>query len=326
MNEMSNYRPWGTLDWLLSKTNSVEWNLIGCVGTEERSLEVYNRLAVNLNSSKLLKIIDDDFDYSQATRDILEAKLEQVANITGDSDPNNVENHKLLESHDEILSPTEDYISGKESIILDVSSMPKRFFFPILKILFQSNDIKNLIVTYTVPQSYTKGKLSENLTEWGHLPLFSGDNKGSEMLVIGVGFDPMGIPQALSPEGDGLNIKFLFPFPAPLPSVKRAWEFVRNIEKRRSREGNNLELLRVEAKNPSDTFDRLCSLSTRGRRVDLAPFGPKAVSVAMCLYATLTESEVFYTQPKRYAPDYSTGVSEVFAYAIKLDGRSFYYL
>ncbi len=324
---MSNYRPWGTLDWLLSKTNSVAWNLIGCVGTEGRSLEVYSRLAGdNLGSSKLLKIIDEDFEYSQVTRDILEERLQQVANIAGVSELDNVEDHKLLESHDEILSPVEDYILGKQDIILDVSSMPKRFFFPILKILFQSVDVKNLIVTYTVPQLYTNGKLSENLTEWGHLPLFSGDNKGAKMLVIGVGFDPMGIPQALSPEGDGKQIKFMFPFPAPLPSVKRAWEFVRNIEKRRSREGGNLELLRVEAKNPSDTFDRLCSLSTRGQRIDLAPFGPKAVSVAMCLYATLTESEVFYTQPKRYAPDYSTGVSEVFAYAIKLDGRSFYNL
>lgn len=325
---MSNYRPWGTLDWLLSKTGNISWDFIGCVGTEDRSLEVYRRLVTNhLSSSKLLKILDEDFEYSQDTRDILENRFQQIIDIAGVSEPDNVEDHKLLESHDEILSPVEDYISGKQDIILDVSSMPKRFFFPILKTLFKYDDIKNLLVTYTVPQSYTKGKLSKNLTEWTHLPLFSGDNHDAEMRIIGVGFDPMGIPQALSPEGDGLRIKFMFPFPAPLSSVERAWEFVRNIEKRRSREGGNLELFRVEAKNPSDTFDRLCTLSARGqKKIELAPFGPKAVSVAMCLFATLTESEAFYTQPKTYAPNYSTGVSEVFAYAIKLDGRSFYYL
>ncbi len=214
-----------------------------------------------------------------------------------------------------------------QDIILDVSSMPKRFFFPILKTLFNSGHIRNLVVTYAVPKSYTKNNLSENQTSWAHLPLFSGEGHEAENLIIGVGFDPKGILHKLSLDGHGIPIKLLFPFPAPLASVRRAWEFVRNVEKGRIREGENLEVIRVEAKNPSDTFDSLCTLTNQGKRkIELAPFGPKAVSVAMCLFATLTESEVFYTQPKKYAPDYSEGVSDIFAYAIKLDGYSFYYL
>ncbi len=329
--KISNYRPWGKLDWLLPKISNVSWNLIGCLGTEDRSLEVYRRLVSKLGTTKLFSIRDEDFKYSDSTKSILEDRFNEVCNLAGRDASDIVEDHELLETHDEILCPVEEYISGKQDVILDVSSMPKRFFFPILKILFTSVNIKTLIFTYTVPESSKTGKLSENFTHWTHLPLFSGggtdDGNEAKVLIIGVGFDPMGIPQALSPDGHGIPIKLLFPFPAPLSAVKRAWEFVRNIEKGRSREGGNLELVRVEAKNPSDSFDSLCTLSNQGqRKIELAPFGPKTVSVAMCIFATLTESEVFYTQPKKYASDYSTGVSEVFAYAIKLNGHSFYSL
>lgn len=329
--EMSNYRPWGALGWLLSKINESPWNLIGCMGAEYRSLEVYRRLVTKLCSVKLLWVQDEDYEYSVETKSILENRFSDVNNIAEGNASDIIEIHKLFETHEEILAPVENYISDKQDVILDVSSMPKRFFFPILKILFKSDRIRNLIVTYAVPEMYTKGKLSENLTNWAHLPLFSGegDDEGreAEKLVIGVGFDPMGILQELSLDGHGIPIKLLFPFPAPLASVKRAWEFVSDVGKGRNRDGGNLEVIRVEAKNPSDTFDSLCMLSENGnRKIEIAPFGPKAVSVAMCLFATLTESEVFYTQPKKYAPNYSEGVSDIFAYAIKLDGWSFYSL
>ena len=134
---MNNYRPWGTLDWLLAKVSNVPWDLIGCIGTEDRSLEVYRRMASKLNSSKLLKIRDEDFPYSDDTKEILQQRLEEVKVIEGDENRSNVEDHDLLEVHDKMLSTIEEYITDKESVILDVSSMPKRFFFPILKILLE---------------------------------------------------------------------------------------------------------------------------------------------------------------------------------------------
>ncbi|MFC1699248.1 hypothetical protein ACFL1I_04735 [Candidatus Omnitrophota bacterium] len=327
---MSRYRPWGKLAWLLPKVERTSWNLVGCLGTEDRSLEVYRRLKKDLLTAKLLKILDEDFEYSVETKKIIEGRVSEVARLAGNGISDIVEDHRLLETHYEILSPLESYISDKRDVVLDVSSLPKRFFFPMLKTLIRSPHIQNLIVTYTVPKAYTQCKLSRNLMPWAHLPLFSGgeDSAGKETkaLVIAVGFDPMGIPQELSLDGHGVPIELLFPFPAPLSSVRRSWEFVQNIEKGRRQE-RGINLHRVEAKNPSDAFDRLCALLDPGReKIELAPFGPKPVSVAMCIFATLTESEVFYTQPKSYALDYSSGISEVFAYAVKLDGRSFYSL
>jgi len=44
----------------------------------------------------------------------------------------------------------------------------------------------------------------------------------------------------------------------------------------------------------------------------------------MCLYASQTESEVFYTQLTVYDPKYSYGVSKCLGYCIKLHGKNLY--
>ena len=79
---------------------------------------------------------------------------------------------------------------------------------------------------------------------------------------------------------------------------------------------------------------------TRGgtRTAALAPFGPKTVSLAMCLFALAAENAgrssvpAYYTQPKRYATNYTTGIKmidrvpDVRAYVLRLDGNDLYRL
>jgi hypothetical protein len=79
--------------------------------------------------------------------------------------------------------------------------------------------------------------------------------------------------------------------------------------------------------------DRIISLTRKGAETaDLAPFGPKPMSLAMCIYAALTEAQVFYTQPSSYRPDYSVGISqvggepEIYAYWIRMSGTTTYTL
>jgi hypothetical protein len=62
----------------------------------------------------------------------------------------------------------------------------------------------------------------------------------------------------------------------------------------------------------------------------LVPYGPKPISLAMCLFATVTNSSVYYAQPRTYNPLYSQGVAIqnekrlCYAYALKLGGRALY--
>ena len=44
--------------------------------------------------------------------------------------------------------------SDAMSVVLDITSFPKRFFFSILRRLANSPNVRNLLVTYTSPASY----------------------------------------------------------------------------------------------------------------------------------------------------------------------------
>ena len=148
------------------------------------------------------------------------------------------------------------------------------------------------------------------------------------MLVIGVGFQALGLHEHLKGES-GLPIKLLLPFPAPPRAFMRSWELRRQLARYEASE--NSDVFRAGAGDTSDTFDRLVSPTRSAQsRCALAPFGPKPMSLGMCIFAVLADCEVFYTQPSVYHPDYSLGVSlinglpEVYGYCLRIAGRDFY--
>ncbi len=333
MSNISQYRPWGILQWVLNHSPSLNFSLMGCLGTEERSLSVWQQLLDrgNLHNTRLLRIIDKPSKFSTQEESKIKKRYKQFEKSGGN--PDNIEEILLIEQYGKILSCIEDFISDSEpNIILDITSLPKRFFFPILKILIRNNDVENLMITYTVPKMYTSEKLVYNCDDWAPLPLFLGEYRRDEMpemLIINVGFYPMGLQDEIDNGKQGVKIKMLFPFPAPPRPVERSWDFVRKLKKKRSAE--SFELYHVDLKDMSDAFDRLISLTDSGkRRSTLAPYGPKPISAAMCIFATLTESKVYYTQPTVYHPDYSTGIDTVngmpatYAYWLRLKKRNFY--
>ena len=224
------------------------------------------------------------------------------------------------------------FIAGAGAhVILDISSLPKRFFFPICKLLLRSNTIRTLIVTYTAPIRYSSEPLAEDFQDWRALPLFSGseDAENPEVLVVNVGYLAMGLPDQIEHGSPRMDVKLLFPFPNAPASYQRTWQFLQSIEQ--NLRGAATQMKHVHAMDVSDAFDHLVSLSGNGaKRVLLAPYGPKPISLAMCIYAVLTESPVFYTQPRVYNPQYSYGIKtfngsyETYAYCLRVDGREFY--
>ena len=84
-------------------------------------------------------------------------------------------------------------------------------------------------------------------------------------------------------------------------------------------------------RDTSDAFDILMNMTGDGeRRALMAPYGPKPISLAMCIYAIKHKAPVYYTQPRAYHPEYSTGVSkvnsqpEIYAYCLRLEGKDLY--
>lgn len=327
---MKKYRPWGTLNWLLDKAAlTSDWDFLGCISTEERSLSAWKQLNYRneLSGYSFLQVNDPP---SRFRAELQTRFLDRHAEfeVEGGSQ-HRIQEIDLLVRHHEVVGSISGFIAGSgENLFLDITSFPKRFFFPFIAQLMKTDNAlkKNIFVSYTVPRSYTTEPLSENFGSWAHLPLFGGGYRTDpvELLVVGLGFEAMGLLDELEAKAKIQKMKCLLPFPAPMEASRRSLDLLRRLQEHHSLKAS--DVFRTAVRSVSDTFDRLLSITqSNSKAAMLAPFGPKTSSLGMAIFATLTESQVFYTQPSLYHPDYTTGVSQVngidetYCYAIRLN-------
>ena len=293
-----------------------KWSLLACAGTEDRGYGVVEKMR-HLISNEYFVEVEDPPGVHQAACQLKVARLCQQYKVSVSR------KCALLALHSDILKAINNF-AGKcdEHVILDITCFPKRFFFPFLRELSKAPKIKSLIVTYGKPESYTLHPLASNHMEWDALPGFRGTVDNEKIIFIGNGFHALGLSDYLEGHDTGVKIVMLFPFPPGPPNVQRTWEFVQDIEKSFT---PGIVVSHVSIDDVSTAFDQIVSTTDRGAIPSLfAPYGPKTHSLAMCLYAMLTESPVYYTQPLSYHPDYTSGCTEVTAYLIKHEGRVLY--
>lgn len=224
-----------------------------------------------------------------------------------------------------------------DNIIIDISTLPKRYFFPIVKYILKCTNNNSILVTYTVPEMYDHRKpLAIDPGPWRALPgfreLFQDGNK-NRSLIVGLGYEPLGLPQILRDgEFNRDRVHLLFPFPAHPSGYLRNWEFVRNLDSEVAPYYH--EPIRVNGYDVSTIYDILMKQTNNGEdSVVFAPYGTKPMSLAMCLYSCMypDKASVYYTQPKSYNPLYSSGVKTVkgepaiYAYCIRNQGIDLYH-
>jgi hypothetical protein len=240
----------------------------------------------------------------------------------------------LFSTDEEIVDAADSFIaSATPHVVLDISALPKRFFFPFLKRLLRAPSVQTIVATYTIPERYGDGDLAEDHQPFTHLPLFGPSGfplRKPQTVIVSAGFMKLGLAELLDPYKD-VSIRTILPFPPGPPAYYRNWDFIRDIEKTLP-EGLPSPI-RVEAYDCCDAFDHISQLCGAGQRPSvLAPFGPKPISLAIALYATLTNDVVRYTQPTVYNPDYSLGIARLdgqinaLAYAIRVNGQDKYVL
>lgn len=334
-------RPWGKPKWLLQMETlrASKWLLIGTISTQDRCLSMlrHSEHSFALCHAAFLEIVDElsEFhDESEARRE--KNKFLWQNAVAGYS--NECHKYGLLDPLRRLQKLVDEWVSGefKKNVILDVSCLPERFFFPILRWLLASPDVENLVVTCMWPERYTEQDLAYNAQDWAYIPTFGTPSEASaktvKRVVVGAGFLPFSLPDWLKKDYNdrSIEVSVLFPFPAPPTNVRRAWEFVRQIELDVNLRDER-QLARVGVNDLAGCFDRIDNF-TRGGSVCtvFAPYGPKAHSVAMCLQAIKMGAEVFYTQPTFYHPEYTTGIKldegvpDGFAYAVRINGKSLY--
>jgi hypothetical protein len=224
-----------------------------------------------------------------------------------------------------------------ESVILDITAMPKRWFFPLVKLLSRNAGVRNLVATYASAESYSR-TLSSNPEPLRALPGFGSDDARleHETAIIGVGFEPLGLNDLYSQHKID-KVRYLFPFPPGPPGFHRNWRFLRTLERLiLNRDAVQDDRWHIDMYDCSATFEALLKVTRNGEATSvLAPYGPKTTSLAMCLFANAVELAgcpqvpVYYAQPKRYDIDYSTGVktvgrADIQSYCIKIDGKNLY--
>jgi hypothetical protein len=336
---MAYLKPWGPLKWVLPRINVERWALLGTISVEERCLATFRGLDAHLWSSQLLVIRDPDtLDRATFEKRIALRKEEF---LTAGASAEAFADVPLLADLDAIQANVEQLLASQaRNVVLDISAMPKRWFFPVLKMLLGDGRAENIVVTYASPVTYGE-QLAENPSPIVMLPGFAGEGRQDyHSIVIGIGFEPLGLANLMK-ELRVKRIRMLFPFPPGPPGYNRNWMFVKSIE----------DMTRTQSIEPPDRqaihmfdcphiFDALSDMTNGGAlSTVLAPYGPKPMSLAMCLFslavakANKSLAPVYYAQPRRYAIDYSAGIridalgdADVKAYVVKLAGRSLYEL
>lgn len=230
--------------------------------------------------------------------------------------------------------------TGTASLMIDLTSMPKHWFFPLIRAALAEPRLRDIVVTYTSGIGYADS-LSENISPLRVLPSFSGgEARGRHgSLIIGIGFEPTGLDSLLAEQASDA-IRLIFPFPPGPPGHHRNWMFVKHIEELTSK--NQIEppdRVHIHMYDCPQIFDALSEMTDGGRTTSaIAPYGPKTVSLAMCLFALAAEAArrpeipVYYAQPLRYALDYTAGAAlrgdrpDAVGYCLRLAGRNLYEL
>lgn len=334
---LGSYRPWGMLSWLLNRITTRKWSLLGSLATGDRSLATWRYLNQNdlLDHLELLQIEDlpSPFWGDESSNRITERR-DEFGREGGDL--TSISNYHILEPSEIIHDIANRFIgNSKDNIIIDISSLPKRYFFPLIKVVLDKSSSNNILVCYTRPQNHDRQKpLAIDPQPWINFPHFPQPypEPQSKRLIVGLGYEPLGLPQLIKGEEfRGTDIRLMFPFPASPEGYLRNWDFVRNLD---SDVGPYLhQPIRVDAYDVSSIYDNIKSMTDNGSEYAVfAPYGTKTMSLAMCLYAIANPdmSSVFYTQPKSYNPKYSTGIKTlkglpaIFAYFVRLNGNNIY--
>lgn len=310
---------------------NTSWAVIGAVNPEDRWSAVFEELSsVGATFEKYILAIRPVASKHRFSSEYASALDRQIAEMNAGYEV--FQELSLLASTADVRSVFLDLFERcGDSVILDISVLPKRFFFPALKLLRGvSHKFRNIVVTYSGALSYSENELGVHVSDVAPLPLFaprSSDANEERCIVISVGYMPYSLPEFIKTSVKG-DVCLLFPFPPGPPHYLRCNEFVRIL----SSEVNDMKRICVGAYDIVSQLDFYMSVSNGGSvRLCFAPYGPKPMSISMALFAIEYGSEVVYSQPQAYNPEYSAGTGSylgqpsVHAVYLKVAGKPLFF-
>lgn len=310
-----------------------QWTTISCASFEPRSiaLPAWIANAKVANEHFVLRIQDPINKYTTEVESRTDSAQEAIRGLLAPEV--NIRTEKLDAEPTSWNQLAIDACSGgNKSIILDITSMPKRVFLFLTKRILSFSHVRDFVVTYTRAESYKEGLLTENAEPADALPGFGRIIKpdSSATLVVGVGYTATNIGDLLQ-QARGSEVKFIFPFPPGSPAFRRSWNLLHNLIR-------DVQVIKpeIERVHAMDMFRALDLITAMGQRasgpVDLIPLGPKPHTLAMALAHRRIgdKAEILYSQPRVYHPDYSSGIaknrygrSDIQAYCLRREHKDY---
>jgi hypothetical protein len=321
------------------------WSFLGCVSHEERSLAALNSLGFAGVTPTLVRIFDEDPVDEAAERYGLD--LHRASAIAAGVAKDRFVDAPLLATVDQIERIVLTAIGASRAVVVDISSFPKRWFFVIARLVHENRGLDDVVFTYALGTKYAD-VLSSNPEIVRTIPTFTSIERRTscDVAFVGIGYHSSSVLDLFDIERPKA-ISMLFPFPPGPPGIARNWKFVERIERSIRSSGDDpdglalsgIGHLHIGALDLPQNFHALKMATDGGKRTSLvAPYGPKPVSLAMCLYALaaevggMPEVPAYYSQPMRYALDYTTGVQKqhnhplVYGYPTRLKSANLYRL
>jgi len=333
------YKPWGPIEWLMPRLPGRSWSLLGVLGTEDRGAVVAESMIPRGLAACRFLHIEDPSPSPKLAFDQRYKIMRQTFHSLG-VPSSAFREVDLLADIDTIRDEVDAFLAlSTPHIVIDITSMPKWWFFPVIRMLMGSDKVQTLVATYATAERYGKN-LSSDPAPLGPLPTFNEppDRTAHDELIVGIGFAPLSLRELYAASAS--KIRYLFPFPPGPPNFMRNWEFLRILETEIDNRGMEEEDRHyVHMYDCPSVFEALRVFTENGARsTAMAPFGPKTLSLAMCVFALAAARaghppvHIYYTQPRRYAVDYTTGVKrvgglpEVKSYCLRLEGQDVYTL
>lgn len=211
------FRPWGRFDQLLNTQQGSKWSLIACCSHEYRCRAVFECInELDIFGPQLVFEIKDPLSVS--TDEIERKTAENRAYVTSlGFEDQSISAHGLIDPFSGYERALREFLTkiGDQSLIIDITSLPKKIYFFLTKLLFgEFNQPRNVVFTYAEPNVYSDKPLAENPDPWEALPGFriSPRDEGNRKVVVGIGYEPLGLPDLVdSGRFDETQMNFLFP-------------------------------------------------------------------------------------------------------------------
>jgi hypothetical protein len=322
-------KPWGSVSWLLPKVGAKSWHLVTSGSFEERCIAFVDWARSSghvIDSSTVYKIENPPSKSWTDASPLVRSNIATLCNLLP-GNGNNIVQADLLGQVGSMLALDRLNPDSHDSIVLDITTFPKRFFLFALKQLLSSKKVRNLVVTYASAQEYPESALCEDalppvaLQGFGRIERL----RNSPRMFVGVGYTALSVEGILEKAGHS-KLDFIFPFPPASPAFRRNWYLLSKLMPADKPFGT--EIHRIHGMDAFEIHDRLVAWG-RDRDLDLVPLGPKphALGMAMAYLRLGGHCELVYAQPQSYNSRYSQGIARdesgkprIYAYCLKRDG------